>query len=214
MNTTNKPTAYLIDDDKAIRDSMRVLFKSAGIPLVSFASAEEFLERIDEVSVGCLIVDVRLPKMSGSDLVREIQNRGLALPTIVFTDHAEVPDAVQAVKEGVLEYLAKPVADKDLTEKVRRALLLAEQWRQINDERSKIASRIGKLTPREREVMEMLVAGKKNKKIAEELGISRKTLDIHRAKVMSKMEANTIADLVRWSYLDNPKLLPTTAMSR
>lgn len=214
MNTTNKPTAYLIDDDKAIRDSLRVLFKSAGIPLVSFPSAEEFLERIDEVSVGCLIVDVRLPKMSGSDLVREINNRGLALPTILFTDHAEVPDAVQAVKEGVLEYLAKPVADKDLTEKVRRALLLAEQWRQINDERGKIASRIGKLTPREREVMEMLVAGKKNKKIAEELGISRKTLDIHRAKVMSKMEANTIADLVRWSYLDNPKLLPTTAMSR
>lgn len=208
--STSKPTVYLVDDDKAVRDSYRVLFKSANLPFVSFPSGEDLLERLEEIGLGCLLLDMRLPKSSGLELMEQLREKGMILPILVLTGHADIPTAVQAIKAGAMDYLEKPVPEKQLIERVRKALALSEQWRQIQEERKRIAGRLGKLTPREREVMELMVAGKKNKKIAEELGISRKTLDIHRAKVMSKMEASTVADLVRWSYLDNPSLLPTT----
>jgi two-component system response regulator FixJ len=208
MNHT-KPTVYLVDDDKSLRDSLRVLLKSASMPLVSFASAEEFLEAVPEGAVGCLLVDVRLPGMGGLELIEQLKERNIAMPVILLTGHADVPTAVKAIRAGALDFVEKPAKDKALTERLRPALKLAEKWRETQTERDTIAKRLGKLTPRERQVMEMLVAGKKNKMIAEELGISRKTLDIHRAKVMYKMEARTVADLVRWTYMDNPKLLQT-----
>jgi two-component system response regulator FixJ len=214
MSSNSKPTVFLVDDDKAVRDSMRVLLKSAGIPLVSFGSAEEFLENVPENPVGCLLLDVRLPGVSGLDLLDQLEQRNIGMPVILLTEHAEVPMAVRAMRSGAYDFLEKPFKDKPLLDKLRQALGLGEKWQQTRDERSMVAKRLAKLTPREREVLEHLVAGEKNRAIAETLGISRKTLDIHRAKVMSKMEARTTADLVRWFYLDNPREVPTTSLAR
>lgn len=203
-----KPTALLVDDDKAIRDSMRVVLKSTGISLVTFSSAEEFLEQVDENIVGCLILDMRLPGMNGMELLEKLKERGITLPVILLTAHGGVSEAIDAMRAGVFEYLEKPYKDKVLLEKIREGIALSEKWRGIVAERKRVAEKINRLTPREREVMELLVAGKKNKVIAEELGISRKTLDIHRAKVMLKTEARTVADLVRWYYMVFPKEIP------
>jgi two-component system response regulator FixJ len=210
MINSTKPTVFLVDDDKSVRDSLRLLLKSSGIPLVSFASAEEFLENLPDNPLGCLLLDVRLPGMSGLDLVNELEQKQIALPTILLTGHADIPMAVNAIRKGAIDFLEKPFKEKVLLERLRHALGLTEKWQELQAERKMVVKRLDKLTPREIQVFDMLVEGKKNKLIAEELGISRKTLDIHRAKVMYKMEARTVADLVRWSYLNNPKLLPIT----
>ena len=203
-----KPTVFLIDDEKAVRDSMRLLLKSTGIPLVSFDSAEEFLEQVNENTIGCLLLDLRLPGMDGLELLDKLRQRDLALPAILLTGHGDVPQAIRALRAGVVDFLEKPYKDKSLVEKLRRLLGLCEKWRNIQIERKRAAEKFDRLTPREREVLELLVAGKKNKVIAEDLGISRKTLDIHRAKVMLKTEARTVADLVRWYYMVYPSEIP------
>ena len=146
--------------------------------------------------------------MSGLELMHKLEKKNMALPVILLTGHADIPFAVKAIRGGAFDVIEKPFKDKALIDRVKAALAMSQKWRDIQAERKAIAVRIAKLTRRERQVMEMLVSGMKNKMIAEELGISRKTLDIHRSKVMGKMEARTVADLVRWSYMDNPKLLP------
>jgi two-component system, LuxR family, response regulator FixJ len=210
MSTTSKPTVFLIDDDKSIRDSLKVLMKSTGIPLVGFTSAEEFLEDLPEKPVGCVLVDVLLPNMGGMELMQELENRTIILPVILLTAHADVPLAIQAIRSGAFDVIEKPYKDKILVERVRQAMSLSPKWRDVQAERVVIAEKMAELTRREKEVMKLIVTGMKNKAIAEELGISRKTLDIHRSKVMGKMKARTIADLVNWAYLDNPAMLRTT----
>lgn len=216
MNNNNnaKQTVYLVDDDKSVRESMRLLLKSAGIPLVAYASAEEFLEGVPEDALGCLLLDMRLPGMNGLALLQQLEERHIALPVVLVTGHADVPLAVKAIRAGACDFVEKPYKDKVLVEKLRQALSLGEKWQETREEKLVVAKRLAKLTPRESEVLSHLIAGKKNRTIAEDLGISRKTLDIHRSKVMSKMEARTAADLVRWCYLDNPKLLATTSLAR
>ena len=214
MSTTTKPVVYLVDDDKSIRDSMRLLLKSSSIPLVSYARAEEFLEALPENPMGCLLLDVRLQGMDGMELIHALEQKHISLPIILLTGHADVPMTVLAMRSGVLDVIEKPFKDKILVERLRQGLALSQKWRDIEIERKAIAERIALLTRREHQVMDMLVTGRKNKTIAEELGISRKTLDIHRSKVMGKMEARTVADLVRWSYMDNPKQLATTCLCR
>lgn len=211
MSTTPKPTVYLVDDDKAIRDSLRLLLKSTSIPLASFASAEEFLEELPENAVGCILLDVLLPNMGGLELMEELANRNIVLPVVLLTGHADVSLAIQAIRGGAFDVIEKPYKDKTLVERLRQALAASLKWREVQAERAEIAEKLATLTRREREVMRLLVTGMKNKAIAEELGISRKTLDIHRSKVMGKMKARTVADLVNWAYLDNPGLLRTAA---
>jgi len=214
MSNSSKPNVYLVDDDKSIRDSMRLLLKGASMPLVSFASAEEFLEALPENAVGCLLLDMRLPGKSGLEVMHELEKKQVSLPVILLTGHADVPFAVKAIRGGAFDVIEKPYKDKLLVERLKQALSLSQKWRDIQAERKNIAGRIAKLTRRERQVMDLLVSGMKNKVIAEELGISRKTLDIHRSKVMGKMEARTVADLVRWSYMDNPKQLAVTTPAK
>jgi FixJ family two-component response regulator len=211
MSTTSKPTVYLVDDDKAIRDSLKLLLKSTGIPLVSFGSAEEFLEELPENPIGCVLVDVLLPNMGGMELMQEFDKRIIVLPVILLTAHADVPLAIQAIRGGAFDVIEKPYKDKILVERVRQAMAVSPKWREVQAERVVIAEKLAELTRREKEVFRLLVTGMKNKVIAEELGISRKTLDIHRSKVISKMKARTIADLVNWAFLDNPSLLRLTS---
>jgi two-component system, LuxR family, response regulator FixJ len=213
MNKTAKPTVYLVDDDKSVRDFIKGLLKSAGVPLVSHASAEDLLEALPENAVGCLLTELRLPGIGGFELMHELNSWAVSLPTIILTGHADIPLAVKAMRGGAFEVLEKPARDQPLIKRLKQALAISQKWRAIQTERKSVAARLAKLTRRERQVMAMLVSGMRNRAIAEELGISSKTLDIHRAKVMGKMEARTTADLVRWSYLDNPRLLPATTLT-
>ena len=181
-------------------------------PLVSFGSAEEFLEALPDNAVGCVLLDVLLlPNMGGHRvLMQELENRDIVLPVVLLTGHADVQAlAIQAIRSGVFDVVEKPYKDKLLVERLRQALTTSQKWREVQAERKGIAERLETLTRREREVMGLLVTGMKNKMIAEHLGISRKTLDIHRSKVMGKMKARTVADLVNWAYLDNPGMLRT-----
>lgn len=198
----NRPAVCLVDDDAAIRNSLRLVMSDANLRLISFTSAQEFLDAFDPQGVGCILLDVRMPGMSGLDLQRALEERGIAIPIILLTGHADVPLAVQAVKAGAVDVLEKPFKEEVLLERIERAFTLYEEMQQRTQQKDVILERIGRLTRREREVLDLMVAGKKNKDIAEELGISPKTLDIHRSKVMEKMEARTVADLVRWRLFE------------
>jgi RNA polymerase sigma factor (sigma-70 family) len=175
--------------------------KTAGFALSAFASAEAFLETFDSRNVVCILLDVRLPGMSGLDLWQIVRGRYPAIPVILLTGHADVPLAVQAVKEGVVDVLEKPVQTQALLERLHKAAALHEELSARELERSRVRKRLARLTERQREVLDLMVSGLKNSEIAQRLGISTKTLDIHRSKVMKKMEAHTIADLVRWRLL-------------
>lgn len=193
-----KPSVYLIDDDPAVQDSMRRLLKSVGLPLHTFTTAQEFLEKYDPAtSAGCLILDIRMPGMSGLELQQRLRERGDDLPVIVVSGHADVPMTVRAIKAGALDFLEKPCNEQVLLDRIQEGIQENLRRRSEQTERGEIQARMQKLTPREREVLDLLVSGKPNKTIASDLNISRKTLDIHRGKVLQKMEAETVADLVR-----------------
>jgi len=183
------------------------MLKAAGYNFVSYASAQDFLDKLDGVNAKCLLIDLRMPGMNGLELQKALADKKVYIPIILITAHADVPVAVQAVKAGAYDVLEKPFTEDVLVDRIERAFRLYEQWNRIEGERKKIAERLIKLTPRELEVLDQMVAGKKNKMIAQDLGISPKTLDIHRSKVMDKMEARTVADLVRWRVLE--KMPPT-----
>lgn len=192
-----QPTVYLIDDDPSLQDSMRYLLKSVGLPLKSFSNAQEFLDQYTPDLVGCLLLDVRMPGMSGLELQQRLNEMGADLPIIVISGHADVPMAVRAIKAGAVDFLEKPFNDQVLLDRIHQAVEENVQRKEGRVEESQILARMETLTPREKEVMELLVSGKANKDIAADLEISRKTLDIHRSKVLQKMAAETVADLVR-----------------
>lgn len=202
MSKTTKLSVVLVDDDAGVRTSLKFVMKEAGLPLASFTSAKDFLDNFNPEGVGCILLDVRMPGMSGMELQETLQERGLAIPIIILTGHADVPLAVKAVKAGAFDVLEKPFKEEILLERVEKAFALNEEWQKASHDKEVITDRIGRLTRREREVLDLMVAGKKNKDIAAELGISPKTLDIHRSKVMEKMEARTVADLVRWRLFE------------
>jgi RNA polymerase sigma factor (sigma-70 family) len=195
------PIVFVVDDDPAMRESMRWLIESIGLTVQTHATAREFLERYDPVSVGCLVLDVRMPGLSGLDLQDELATRGSVLPIIMITGYAEVPMAVRAMKAGAIDFIEKPFSDQDLLDRVRFAIDLSLQVRAEKDERAEIYSRVARLTPREREVCNRVIAGKPNKVIAKELGLSTKTVEVHRARLMEKLQASTLADLVRLTLL-------------
>jgi FixJ family two-component response regulator len=191
------PLVYVVDDDDAVRDSLLLLLRSIGIIGRAFATAGDFLDAYDPKQHSCLVTDIRMPGMSGLDLQRELKDRGAPIPVILITGHGDVPMAVDAMKEGALDFIEKPFRDQDLLDRVQQALTWDEEHRSKNLEALSIQERIATLTPRETEVMELVVQGCANKVIAQDLGVSQRTVEIHRARVMDKMGMRSLAALVR-----------------
>lgn len=188
---------FVIDDDASMRDAISRLLNAVGLTVQTFASAREFLAgRLPDVP-GCAVLDVRLPGLSGLDLQREMVERGIHIPVIFITGHGDIPMSVQAMKAGAVEFLTKPFRDQDLLDAVRSGIQLDRQGRKERAELAELRDGHRQLTPREREVMSLVVAGLLNKQIALRLGTSEKTIKIHRSHVMQKMRADSLADLVR-----------------
>jgi FixJ family two-component response regulator len=191
-------TVFLIDDDPSVRRALARLIKSAGYQVQTFVSAREFLDRMpDAARPACLVLDVRMPGLSGIDLQRELRLTNPILPIIFITGHGDIPMTVKAMKAGAVDFLPKPVRDTDLLRAIEQALARAVHDRAKLDETEDIQSRVEKLTPREREVMNLVVTGRLNKQIAFALGIVEKTIKVHRARVMDKMQVDSVAELVR-----------------
>lgn len=189
----------LVDDDPAIQDAVQKLLKSVGLPLRSYTAAQEFLTTIEThgaSDVGCLLLDIRMPGMSGLELQQRLREIGHDIPTIVLSGYADVPLTVRAIQNGALDVLEKPYNEQVLLDRIQEGLQESQLRQQEQIERAAILERMAKLTPREKEVLALLASGKPNKQIAEDLTISRKTLDIHRGKVLQKMQAETVAALV------------------
>lgn len=189
------PTVFVVDDDDAVRDSLQVLLEAEGYRTEGFASARAFLDAYAPGRPGCLVADVRMPDMSGLELQEVVVARRLAVPMVIVTGHADVPMAVRAMKAGAVDFIEKPFTDMAILDAVRRAL--AVQHTGDDGLAAVAAARIAILTPREREVLDGLVRGQANKVIAFELAISPRTVEIHRARVMEKMQADSLPHLVR-----------------
>jgi FixJ family two-component response regulator len=196
---TDPRTVFLVDDDASVRRALTRLIKSAGYTVQAFASARDFLAywRATEEVRGCLVLDVRMPGLSGLDLQHELQAAHTLLPIIFVTGHGDIPMSVKAMKEGAVDFLPKPVKDKDLLRAIDQALARANHDHAERRELEDIQRRVKSLTPREREVMSLAVRGFLNKQIAFELGTVEKTVKVHRARVMEKMEVQSFAELVR-----------------
>jgi two-component system response regulator FixJ len=188
---------HVIDDDEAVRHSLSFLFESAGLAVRTYDSAEAFLGVAAQLRAGCVLTDVRMPGMDGLALQRRLRDIGLRLPVIVMTGHGDVPIAVQALKAGAADFIEKPFDDELLLAAVRAALDADRRIREREAEAEEIAARLASLTPRERQVLERLVAGQPNKAIAHDLGASPRTIEVHRARVMEKMGARSLSELVR-----------------
>jgi len=196
-----KDLVQIIDDDDALRDSLTFLLSSAGIEAKSYESAGAYLDDPQRGAAGCIITDVRMPGMSGIDLLRKLKSDGVSLPVIVMTGHGDVPLAVEAMKLGAFDFIEKPFDDDALLASVRGALGAQEKHTRQESQRQEIDSRLTQLSTRERQVLDGLVAGQANKVIAYELGISPRTVEIYRANVMTKMQANSLSDLVRMALV-------------
>jgi len=199
MTTTPQPspaTVFVVDDDEAVRDSLALLLRSVELAVATFSSANEFLDSYDPAAPGCLILDVRLPGMSGLELQQRLADDGADLPIVFITGHGDVPMAVRAMRRGAVDFLQKPFSDQQLLDRVQQALAEQSQRRQQSESKAEIAQRIRSLTPREHEVMELIVEGLANKVIANRLGTSQRTVEVHRASVMRKMQADSVARLV------------------
>ncbi|MCI0418111.1 MAG: response regulator transcription factor [Acidobacteria bacterium] len=197
------PTVFVVDDDPAVRDSLRWLIESVGLPVETFNSARNFLDRYDPNRPGCLVLDIRMPGMSGADLQEQLASRALRIPIIIITGHADLPMAVRTLKNGALDFIEKPFSDQVLLNRIQQAIQLDLGIRDEQAEQAEIAARVSSLTPREREVMNKVIAGKPNKVIADELSLSQKTVEVHRANLMKKMRAESLADLVRMTLLQS-----------
>jgi two-component system response regulator FixJ len=191
------PVVFIVDDDEAVRSSLRLLLKSVGLVPTALGSAREFLDKYDPAQPGCLVLDVRMPGMSGIELQETLNQQGAVIPVIFITGHGDVPMAVEAMQAGAFDFLQKPFRDQDLIDRIQRALEKDRASRAVLDERSLIQERLESLTPREREVLTLVTSGKPNKVMAADLGVSQRTVEIHRARVMEKMGASSLAQLVR-----------------
>jgi len=192
---------HVIGDDEGVRQSLVFLLGTAGLEVRTYDSATAFLDALPNVVAGCVITDVRMPVVSGIELLRRLRKLKLAVPVIVITGHGDVPLAVEAMKMGAADFLEKPFDDEALLASVRSALNALDRDRKREAERSEIESRLSGLSSREREVLEGLVAGQANKQIAHALGISPRTIEIYRANLMTKMQAASLSDLVRMAMI-------------
>jgi FixJ family two-component response regulator len=192
-----KPVVFIVDDDQGVRESVKILLRSIGIDAETFKSGDDFLEKYDPDKFGCIVLDVRMPGMSGLELQERLVSMGCTMPIVFVTAHGDVPMAVEAVKAGALDFVQKPFRDQELIDKIQEGFAENERIRKKLRDRGQINERIASLTPREREVMDMVVDGKANKVIAIDLGLSQRTVEIHRARVMSKMAADSVSQLVQ-----------------
>ena len=205
------PTVYIVDDDEAIRDSMQLLMKSAGLHAETYASAQAFLEAYDPARPGCLVVDVRMPGMSGLELQEHLNRRKFSLPVMVITGHGDIAMAVRAMKAGAVDFIEKPFDSTQLLERVKQYLDTHVSEREDEERRAEMVSRLDLLTPREQQVMNGLVAGKINKVIAADLGISCRTVEAHRANLMDKLGVRSLSDVIRIALAaESPQAAATT----
>ena len=195
--TEHEPTVFLVDDDEAVRDSLGLLMKSVALASRSYASANDFLAEYDPDCPGCLILDIRMPGMSGMELQQKLIDMRAILPIIFITGHGDIPMAVEAMQRGAVDFIPKPFRDNELLDRINQALEDDRKNRDSLVEREEVEKRIEKLTPREKQVLELVVQGKANKVIAGDLEVSQRTVEIHRARVMEKMQVRSLAQLVR-----------------
>jgi len=190
---------FLVDDESSVRRAFTRLLQSAGFSVSSFGTAEEFLAAGPYDRGGCVVADLRMPGLSGLELQDRVAERGIDLPIVFVSGRADLGSGIQAMKGGAVDFLEKPVSDHDLIDAIRRALAEGERRRARREERELLEARLSKLTPREREVCSLIVLGLLNKQVGAELGASEKTIKVHRARVMEKMQAGSLAELVRMS---------------
>lgn len=195
--TDIQQTVYVVEDDEAVRDSLELLLKSDGKPVKTFESANAFLKDYSDKMAGCIVLDIRMPGMDGMELQKKLNEKHSILPIIFVTGHGDVPMAVDAMKEGAVDFIQKPYREEALLDKIEAALEQDLEQRKTLDEKQEIIRRVKSLTPREAEIMDRMIAGQANKVIAIELEISQRTVEIHRSRVMHKMGTHSLAHLVR-----------------
>ena len=197
----------VVDDDEAVRNSLRLLMKSVGLAAITLPTAQEFLDKYKPQQPGCLVLDVRMPGMSGLELQEQLNVRGAMIPVIFITGHGDIPMAVEAMQQGAFDFLQKPFRDQDLLDRINGALKQDAENRETVERHADLKRRSESLTPREREVMALVVDGRANKVIAIDLGLSERTVEIHRANVMEKMQARSVAHLVKMHLTLNGETL-------
>lgn len=202
-NPSTSNTVFIVDDDDAVRDSLRWLLEANGYRVRDFASAEAFLEAYDPEVIGVLIVDVRMPGMTGLELQEVLLARKAPLPTVFITGHGDVPMAVSTIKRGAVDFLEKPFNEADLRVIVANMFVKAQEQAELAAQRREREAMLGRLTSREQQVLERIVAGRLNKQIADDLGISIKTVEAHRANIMEKLQVATVADLMKVALGDS-----------
>ncbi len=196
-NGENGAIVFIVDDDASVRDSLQWLIESVQLPVQCFATAQEFLDGYENQQTGCVVLDVRMPGVSGLDLQEELQQQNFVLPVIIITGHADVPMAVRAFKSGVFDFVEKPFNDQHLIDRIQQAIEKSRSQKVSIQRRQDARERLMKLSSRERQVLDCIVDGCSNKTMARELDISVKTIETHRANLMSKMEASSVSELVR-----------------
>jgi FixJ family two-component response regulator len=203
--SSERSTVFVVDDDVSVRDALKNLFRSVGLEVKTFDTAQEFLAGGEPDAPACLVLDVRLPGLSGLDLQRELAKAGFEIPIVFITGHADIPMSVRAMKAGAVEFLTKPFRDQDLLDAVQEAISRDREARENRKQVDQLRARYEALTAREREVMALVVQGLLNKQIAARLGATDATVKLHRGRVMHKMEAQSLADLIRMAEkLDEP----------
>jgi two-component system, LuxR family, response regulator FixJ len=200
-NAAAQPVVHIVDDDEGLRESLAFLLHSASLEVRSFESAKAFLDKLPQAMPGCVITDVRMPDMSGIELLRRLKELKISVPVIVITGHGDIPLAVEAMKMGAADFFEKPFDDALLIASVRAALLQREDQTKRGAERAEIEHCISSLSPREKDVLAGLIEGRANKQIAFDLGISPRTVEIYRANLMNKMQADSLSDLVRMALI-------------
>lgn len=193
----SKPTVFIVDDDQAVARSLRWLIETVRLSVETFASAQAFFDDYDSSKPGCLVLDVRMPGISGLELQERLAARRINVPIIFITGHGDVQMAVRALQTGAFDFVEKPFNDQDLLDRIQKAIAFDAERRGKEAQRAQLQALFASLTPREREVLDLVVEGLSNKAIANTLGLSAKTVEVHRAKVMEKMHARSISDLVK-----------------
>jgi FixJ family two-component response regulator len=205
FETSNRAVVHVVDDDAALRGALESLFESVGLDTLTYGAARDFLNASLADQPGCIVIDIRLPDMSGLEFQAQLTQAGVRLPVIMMTGYGDIPMTVRAMKRGAMDFLSKPFRDQDMLDAVMAAIERDRQRRTADDDASQVRQRFGTLTPREQQVMMLVTTGKMNKQVAGELGVSEITVKLHRGAAMRKMDARTLADLVRMAEVVKPK---------